>query len=244
MLLALGAASAGDLEPPGGPEDPVSAMHTLDDVYNRLTDNTAAVPRSGPFQEPAAPPGATGHTLDEVYDLAIPTRVEKTGQTTSYAAGDDGELETGVAWPNPRFADNGDGTVADNLTRLVWLKNVGRFPYRTWAEALADCRALADDGVELTDGSTPGDWRLPSIRELHSVIHYGVVAPAVPNTAGTGKAADGDPFQGVPGFRAWSGTSRVGGTQAFAVNLFVGHTEVWDKIDPDSLRPWCMRDVP
>ena len=47
----------------------------------------------------------------------------KTGQTTCYATGDDGDLEKGVAWPNPRFTDNGNGTVTDNLTGLIWLKN-------------------------------------------------------------------------------------------------------------------------
>ena len=49
--------------------------------------------------------------------------VPKTGQTTSYANGDDGDLELGVASPNPRFTDNGDGKVTDNLTELIWLKN-------------------------------------------------------------------------------------------------------------------------
>jgi hypothetical protein len=42
--------------------------------------------------------------------------VPKTGQTTAYVAGNDGYLEKGVAWPDPRFTDNGDGTVTDNLT--------------------------------------------------------------------------------------------------------------------------------
>ena len=35
-----------------------------------------------------------------------PAMVPKTGQTTSYGAGDDGALKKGVAWPNPRFTDN------------------------------------------------------------------------------------------------------------------------------------------
>ena len=52
-----------------------------------------------------------------------PAMVPKTGQTTGYATGDDGALQKGVAWPNPRFTDNGDGTVTDNLTGLIWLKN-------------------------------------------------------------------------------------------------------------------------
>lgn len=49
--------------------------------------------------------------------------VPKTGQTTSFAPRDDGGLEKGVAWPNPRFTDNSNGTITDNLTGLIWLKN-------------------------------------------------------------------------------------------------------------------------
>lgn len=49
--------------------------------------------------------------------------IPQTGQTTSYAAGDDGAVRTGVAWPNPRFTDNGDQTITDNLTGLMWEKN-------------------------------------------------------------------------------------------------------------------------
>ena len=49
--------------------------------------------------------------------------VPKTGQTTFYATGDDGDLEKGVPWPSPRFTDNGNGTVTDNLTGLTWLED-------------------------------------------------------------------------------------------------------------------------
>ncbi|KJU84605.1 conserved hypothetical protein, secreted, partial [Candidatus Magnetobacterium bavaricum] len=42
----------------------------------------------------------------------------QTGQTTTYAAGDDGALQIGVAWSNPRFTDNRDQTMTDNLTGL------------------------------------------------------------------------------------------------------------------------------
>ena len=50
-----------------------------------------------------------------------PAPVAKTGQTTSFASGDDGDLQEGVASPSPRFTNNGDGTVTDNLTGLIWL---------------------------------------------------------------------------------------------------------------------------
>ncbi|NIO71941.1 MAG: hypothetical protein GTN71_23690, partial [Anaerolineae bacterium] len=39
--------------------------------------------------------------------LAAPAPVPKTGQTTLYTTGDDGDLQKGVAWPTPRFTDNG-----------------------------------------------------------------------------------------------------------------------------------------
>ncbi|MBF0591713.1 MAG: hypothetical protein HQL02_06460, partial [Nitrospirae bacterium] len=59
-------------------------------------------------------------------------QLPQTGQTTCYDAsgksipctgtGQDGALQNGVAWPNPRFTDNGDKTITDNLTGLVWSK--------------------------------------------------------------------------------------------------------------------------
>ena len=231
-LFLPGLVSAGDLEPSAGPDDPGSAMYTLDDIYNRLNDNTTATKRSGAFTEPSEAPGSTGHTLDQIYELALPTRVEKTGQTTSHSAtdGEDGDLEKGVAWPSPRFTDNTDGTVTDNLTGLIWLKNANRFGQKQWAVALSDCNALADDGTNLTDGSSAGDWRLPNVRELFSLVHFGVVSPAVPNTAGTGKWADGDPFTNVQSNYYWSSTTYEGDSpHAWDVDMYGGYMNDVDK---------------
>ena len=138
---------------------------------------------------------------------SVAAPVERTGQTTSYATGDDGDLEKGVPWPNPRFTDNGDGTVTDNLTGLIWLKNASCFGLRPWAQALSDCNALADGSCGLTDGSVAGDWRLSNIKELQSLIHYGVYNSALPDTAGTGKWTEGDPFSGVQSNYYWSATT-------------------------------------
>ena len=86
-----------------------------------------------------------------------PAPVEQTGQTTSYATGDDGDHEKGVEWQNPRFTDNGDGTVTDNLTGLIWLKDANCFGTRTWNNALSDSNGLASGSCGLTDGSNAGD---------------------------------------------------------------------------------------
>ena len=94
-----------------------------------------------------------------------------TGQTTSYAIDDDGYLQMGVPWPVPRFRDNGDGTLTDNLTGLIWLKNANCFGSKFWADALTDCSNLADGTCGLTDGSSAGDWRLPNLNELESLAN-------------------------------------------------------------------------
>ncbi|MDL1984613.1 MAG: DUF1566 domain-containing protein [Deltaproteobacteria bacterium] len=126
-----------------------------------------------------------------------PAFVEKTGQTVSYAVGDDGEYQAGVDLPSPRFTDNGDGTVTDNLTRLIWLKNANCFGGRTWYEALSDANQLADESCDLTDGSVPGDWRLPNVKEMMSLIHYGYGFPSLSNAEGTGQWSEGNAFSRV-----------------------------------------------
>jgi hypothetical protein len=45
----------------------------------------------------------------------------KTGQTVEYQAGDDGTYEKGNP-ASPRFVDNGDGTISDKATGLMWIK--------------------------------------------------------------------------------------------------------------------------
>ena len=82
------------------------------------------------------------------------TLVGKTGQTTSYTEGDDGDLERGVTLANPRFTDNSDGTVTDNLTDLIWLKNANAFNRRPWNQAFTYCNDLVAGGFD--------DWRLPN----------------------------------------------------------------------------------
>ena len=68
------------------------------------------------------------------------------------------------------FIDNGDGTITDNLTQLVWQKT----PYTdsfTWDRALVYAEGL-------TIG-TSSDWRLPNIKELQSINNELATNPSV-----------------------------------------------------------------
>jgi hypothetical protein len=162
----------------------------------------------------------------------IAAPVPKTGQTTSYATGDDGDLHKGVAWPNPRFTINGDGTVTDNLTGLMWLRDpnciLSTYPgfdnddlagdgKVTWQHAL-DFVAGINAGTYSGCGAGYTDWRLPNVRELESLIHYEFVLPCLSNTAGTGQWTPDDPFANVF-FEFWSSTVRLGGNYVYYVNM-------------------------
>lgn len=99
--------------------------------------------------------------------------VPKTGQTTVYATGDDGSLQKGVPWPTPRFTNNQNGTVSDNLTGLIWMQNAGALGPTTWGQAITIANNLKSGDAGFADGSKAGDWRLANIRELQSLVDYG-----------------------------------------------------------------------
>ncbi len=134
-----------------------------------------------------------------------------TGQTVanSTAGRDDGALEVGTPHASPRFSDNGDGTVTDNSTGLIWLADTNTGS-KTWENALTYCNALANGTAGLTDGSSAGDWRLPNANELRSICHYEYNNPAISNDAGSGQwtSGAGSTFTGVQtGGKYWSSTT-------------------------------------
>ena len=145
---------------------------------------------------------------------------------------DDGHLERGVEKPplKDRFRDNGDGTVTDNLTGLIWLKDANCFGTRAWYNALSDCNGLSSGSCGLTEGSSVGDWRLPNRNELASLVHKGYYNPAVPNTTGTGQWPEGDPFNNVQSYSYWSSPTDASTTvSAWGVNVYNGRVYDFSK---------------
>lgn len=90
-----------------------------------------------------------------------------------------------------RFAVPGDGTVSDRLTGLIWLRQPSALGKLSWDEAAERCNKLEASGVEeLSDGSRPGDWRLPTAHELLTLTDLGVSGAALTND---------HPFEALPG---------------------------------------------
>jgi hypothetical protein len=109
-----------------------------------------------------------------------PAPVSKTGQMEQFAPGDDGHWSKGVDWPVARFIDVGDGTVRDRLTGLIWLKDANCFGLKLWGQAVLDSNGLEDGLCGLTDDSSGGDWRLPNVNELLSMVDRSQDSPALP----------------------------------------------------------------
>ena len=173
----------------------------------------------------------------------------QTGQKNCYDAtgtsisctgtGQDGDIHPGVAWPVPRFTINGTtGTVTDNLTGLIWLKNANCFGSQTWANALSAANTLASGACGLNDGSAAGDWRLPNRKEMLSLVDFAYCSPALSNAEGTGQGTAGDPFDSVPSNIYWSATTYADGTNyAWDVNMGGGFVHNYSKTSSHSLWP-------
>jgi hypothetical protein len=188
---------------------------------------------------------------------APPAPVPRTGQKTSFDTNspkrDDGALQAGVEWPNPRFIlnvnptdDNGagggtaangicdgtetcNGTVTDNLTGLIWLRNANcANSLRTWHTAKNDVVQLNTNGTMNSNncgdtsnaGANQTDWRLPNIRELHSIVDFGTFNPALPS---------GHPFENFEG-TYWSSTTVADDASlAWIMSLTFGRVDDQDK---------------
>lgn len=85
--------------------------------------------------------------------------------------------------PAPSFTDNGDGTITDNNTGLMWAKTTADIngngvldegDTAMWPEALYFCENLTLAGYD--------DWRLPTVKELVSIVDYNASFPAIDTT--------------------------------------------------------------
>jgi len=165
----------------------------------------------------------------------------RTGQTDCWdssdvltpcaGTGQDGDTLTGLT---VSFTDNGDGTITDNRTGLVWEKlardgSIHEYSTEyTWHTAATKIAALNGGGGFA--GYT--DWRLPNISELQSLANFGAMAPAVDAPFHTGciAACTVTTCSCTQFSRYWSATSRQDNpTFAWNVSFTHGVVEFSDK---------------
>ena len=237
-FLLAGSSLAGILDPTNAPGP---TMHTLEEIYQMQVDThqrveAIAVPQSLAATTTVINTGyyvatnltqvetnlAAGNikknvTIFGVAGTLMPASVPKTGQMTSYQAGDDAYYKNGASWPNPRFTagmgPDATNCVTDNLTGLVWARNANLAGPMTWSNALVYCEGLTYGGTN--------DWRLPNRSEMSSLIALQFRYPAICNTAGTGQWTQGDPFTGVLSDYYWT-SSAESSDMAWPLSLVLG----------------------
>ncbi len=120
------------------------------------------------------------------------------------------------------FTDNGDGTITDRNTGLMWMKatadtnvdgNVDIDDMVTWKGALNYCKYLNLAGKS--------DWRLPNVKELISIVNYNQVSPTIDTTYFSETMSD----------NYWSSTSGANRYQdIWTVNFDNGKTETENRV--------------
>jgi hypothetical protein len=119
--------------------------------------------------------------------LAGQSAYPSTGQTTSYGAGSDGAVQAGAAHS---FTDNGDGTITDNTTHLMWEKksaDVTIHNYQdtyTWSSGSGNMDGTITTTFLAALNAGSGfaghtDWRIPNFNELLSLADFELTGPIV-----------------------------------------------------------------
>jgi hypothetical protein len=65
------------------------------------------------------------------------------------------------------YTDNGDGTITDNVTGLMWEQSPSQGKKFTWKEAM---NGLDDFNTQNFAGYS--DWRIPTLKELYSIVQF------------------------------------------------------------------------
>ncbi len=143
----------------------------------------------------------------------------------------------------PSYTDNGDGTITDNVTGLMWQQDMSK--KMTW-----------DEAIDYAETSTLGgydDWRVPTIKELYSLIIF--TGTSGGEVAGEKRFIDTDYFIQPIGdvskgereidAQTWSSTVYVGTTMngketIFGVNFVDGRIKGYPKYKGNTQKPNTM----
>ena len=91
------------------------------------------------------------------------------------------------------YTDNGDGTITDNITGLMWVKDPSQIPGGPWGSSGSPANMLFADATGSCDAlvyAGHDDWRLSTITELQSIVDSDYPSPSIyqpyfPNTQTT-----------------------------------------------------------
>ena len=146
-----------------------------------------------------------------------------------------------------RFTDMGNGTVRDIDSGLIWLKDANCSELEgtdasgkaDWVTANSAADSLSNGTCGLIDGTSAGDWRLPTHDEWWSFVDsINYSDPVLCNAAGTAQWSEGDPFTGVQSDSYWSSTTYADDNgRAWYMDMNVGFSGILYKSSISSVWP-------
>ena len=151
-------------------------------------------------------------------------RLPDTGQTTSYTTtpGEDADYNINP----PFYLNNGNGTITDTITGLMWQQVDGG--EMTFDKATTYANDLVLGGFS--------DWRMPTVLELHSILHLDKNNPALNTTYFTSPTAQ----------YWWSGQKQVNdATKAWCANAGggVGNHPISETVSAGGAKKFHVRAV-
>jgi hypothetical protein len=175
--------------------------------------------------------------------------VVHTGVTSFYGADDVIDIpeqtnalfwqDAGRVYNSPSYTDNGDKTITDDITGLVWQKDMGE--KISFFEALEKVENLNDGGYD--------DWRIPTIKELYSLIQFSgrvsgseAITPFIDTNYFIQPLGDVDAGERTIDAQVWSYTHYTGltmraDTTIFGVNFIDGRIKGYPKYNPRTSEP-------
>ncbi len=205
ILISLSAcSSSGDLAQDSTAEAEVSKVQTEGTDATESSEDASSSVYSYPIVDTAQ---GTCYNNSELIDC--PAEGEAFyGQDAQYTGN------------TPSYTDNGDGTVTDNVTGLVWTQELSEASM-PWSDASGYCESLEVGSIT--------DWRLPNIKELWSIRDFSTGWPWV-DTDYFHLVGDGSDQRQ---HHSWSSNlylveseyqnEQVQGDPAFIVNDWTGH---------------------
>lgn len=205
-----------------------ATFHSLKDIYESIPTLDATKILTGTTYMGVAGTATAGPAGEYLKKTGQTLCYDDTGNTTDpvpcTGTGQDGDTQKGIA---QTYTDNGNGTITDNGTQLVWQKQDDGVS-KTFHDALAYCNAN-------TAGLAGSGWRLPNIRELQSIVDYSTANPAINSTY----------FPSTQSDYYWSSTTYQNPgneNNAWIVNFNNGNQDNDNKDNSNFVR--CVRALP
>ncbi len=238
MIISLAACGG---HPPGKPKrtEPKEEVATAPAPTEKASEQTEAIEPTSQLPTDTPIPQPTNEYAQnyKIVDTGIKEFYSNISVISAPKQGEDFYGQDALYQINtPAYTDNGDGTITDNVAGLMWQENMGE--KMTYREAFEKAKKLELGGYI--------DWRVPTIKELYSLILFtgsnengpnGRHVPYIDTNFFNQPFGNPELGERIIDAQTWSSTQYVGTTMRddptiFGVNFLDGRIKGYPKYNP------------